>query len=194
MDFLPSKVIHNVEYSCWKPQCIGKIESNKILVFTKVCLAEFFLSGNLQKFIHAKLKNFANFWPHKTFYSITVQISKLVNLNSIFFWEFSMCVTYVKTFAGVPDHICSVCNRWTLLTFSQKSVSEMLMYQFINNLKYLIGCWISHDFTFKNVLIWFVISRTCELKMSFGFLFLYPVQQIFYKNMNIGKYYKYKYL
>ena len=88
MDFLPSKVIHNVEYSCWKPQCIGKIESNKILVFTKVCLAELFLSDNLQKFIHAKLKNFANFWPHKTFYSITVQISKLVNLNSIFLENF----------------------------------------------------------------------------------------------------------
>ena len=86
-----------------------------------------------------------------------------------FFWEFSMCVTYVKTFAGVPDHICSVCNRWTLLTFYQKSVSEMLMYQLANNLKYLIGCWISHDFTFKNVLTWFVISRTCELKMSFRF-------------------------
>ena len=88
MDFLPLKVIHDVKYSCWKPQFIGKIERNKILVFTKVCLAEFFLSGNLQKFIHAKLKNFANFWPHKTFYSITVQISKLVNLNSIFFENF----------------------------------------------------------------------------------------------------------
>ena len=130
----------------------------------------------------------------KTFYSITVQISKLVNLNSIFFWEFSLCVTYVKTFAGVPDHICTVCNRWTLLTFSQKSVSEMLMYQLANNLKYLIGCWISHDFTFKNVLIWFVISRTCELKMSFWFSLSLFSSANFYKNVNIGKYYKYKYL
>ena len=54
----------------------------------KVCLPEFLLSGNLQKFIYAKLKNFANFWPHKTFYSITVQISKLVDLNLIFFENF----------------------------------------------------------------------------------------------------------
>ena len=86
-----------------------------------------------------------------------------------FFWEFSMCVTYVKTFAGVPDHICSFCNCWTLLTSSQKSVSGMLMNQLANSLKYLIGCWISHDFTLKNVLTWFVISRTCEFKMSFRF-------------------------
>ena len=86
-----------------------------------------------------------------------------------FFWEFSMCVTYVKTFAGVPDHICSFCNCWTLLIFSQKSVSGMLMYQLANNLKYLIGCWISHDFTFKKVLTWFVIRRTCEFKRPFRF-------------------------
>ena len=94
MDFLPLKVIHDVKYSCWEPQFIGKIERNKILVFTKACLAEFFLSGKLQKLIHAKLKHFANFWPHKTFDSISAQISKLINLNSISFSEFSMCVTY----------------------------------------------------------------------------------------------------
>ena len=92
LDFLRLKVIHNVKYSCWKPQFIGKIERNKILVFTKVCLAESFLGDNLQKLIHAKLKNFANFWPHKTFYSITVQISKLVNLNSNFF-EIFLCTS-----------------------------------------------------------------------------------------------------
>ena len=86
-----------------------------------------------------------------------------------FFWEFSMCVTHVKTFAGVPDHICSFCNCCTLLTSPQKSVSGMLMYQLANSLKYLIGCWISHDFTLKNVLTWFVISRTCKFKMSFRF-------------------------
>ena len=101
----------------------------------------------------------------KTFYSITVQISKLVNLNSIF----SMCITYVKTFAGVPGHICSFCNCWTLSTFSQKSVCGMLMYQLANNLKYLTGCWMLHNFILKNVLTWFVISRTCEFKMSFRF-------------------------
>ena len=86
-----------------------------------------------------------------------------------FFWEFSICVLYVKTFAGVPDHVCSFCICWTLLTFSQKSVSGMLMFQLANNLKCLIGCWISHDFTLKSVLTWFVISRTCEFKMSFQF-------------------------
>ena len=53
LDFLSLKVIHNVKYSCWKPQFIGKIERNKIFVFTKVCVAEFSLIGNLQKFIHA---------------------------------------------------------------------------------------------------------------------------------------------
>ena len=161
MDFLPLKLIHNVKYSCSKSQFIVKIERNKILVFTKDCLAEFFLSGNWQKFIHAKLINFANFWPRKTFYSIT--------LNSIFFWEFSISVTYVKTFTGVPDHIRSFCNCWKLLIFSQKSVSGMLIYQFANKLKYLIGCWISHDFPLNNVLTWFVISRTYEFKMSFRF-------------------------
>ena len=86
-----------------------------------------------------------------------------------FFWEFSMWVRSVKTFAGVPDHIWLPCNCWTLLIFSQKSFSGMLMYQLANNLKCLIGCWISHDFTLKNVLTWFVISRTCEFKMSFRF-------------------------
>ena len=89
LDFLPLKVMHDVKYSCWKQQFIGKIERNKVLVFTKVCLTEYFLSGNFQKFIHAKLKNFANFWPCKTFCSIKVQISKLVNLNPIFFENFS---------------------------------------------------------------------------------------------------------
>ena len=98
LDFLPLKVIHDVKYSCWKLQFIGKIERNKILVFTKVCLAQFFLSGNLQKFIHAKLKNFANFWPHKTFYSITVQISKLINLNSNFFENFLCASRMSKLF------------------------------------------------------------------------------------------------
>ena len=88
LDFLPLKVIHGVKCSCLKPQSIGKIQRSKILVFTKVCLAESLLSGNLRKFIHAKLKNFANFRPHKTFYSITVQISKQVDLNSIFFENF----------------------------------------------------------------------------------------------------------
>ena len=67
-----------------------------------------------------------------------------------FFGEFSMCVTYVNTFAGVPDHIFWFCNCWTLLTFSQKSVNGMLMYQVANNLTYLIGCWIPDDFTLKN--------------------------------------------
>ena len=95
LDFLRLKVIHNVKYSCWKSQFIGKIERNKILVFTKVCLAESFLGDNLQKLIHAKLKNFVNFWPHKTFYSITVQISKLVNLNSIFF-EIFPCTSRIS--------------------------------------------------------------------------------------------------
>ena len=85
LDLLSLKVIHDVKYSCWRLQFIGKIERNKIYVFTKVFLAESFLSSNFQKFIHAKRKDFANFWPHKTFYSIAVQISKLVNLNSNFF-------------------------------------------------------------------------------------------------------------
>ena len=84
-------------------------------------------------------------------------------------WEFPMCVRYVKTFAGVPDYICWFCNCWALLTYSRKSISRMLMYQLANNLKYLISCWISHDFTLKNVLTWFVISRTCEFKMPFRF-------------------------
>ena len=88
LDFLPLKVIHGIKCSCLKPQSIGKMERSKILVFTKVCLAESFLICNLRKFIHAKLKNFANFWPHKTFYNITLQISKLVDLNSIFFENF----------------------------------------------------------------------------------------------------------
>ena len=74
LDFSPLKVIDDVKYSCWKTQFIGKIERNKILVFTKVYLAEFFISGNLQKFIHAKLKNCANLWPHKSFCNITVEI------------------------------------------------------------------------------------------------------------------------
>ena len=88
LDSLPLKVIHYKKYSYWKPQFIGKIERNKILVLTKVYLAQFFLSGNLQKFIHAELKDFANVWPHKTFYSIKVQISKLVKLNSNLFENF----------------------------------------------------------------------------------------------------------
>ena len=71
LDFLPLKVKHDIKYSCGKPQFIDKIDINNILVFTKVYLAEFFLSGNLQKFIHAKLKNFVNFWP-LTFDSMTV--------------------------------------------------------------------------------------------------------------------------
>ena len=96
LDFVPLKVIHDVKYSCWKPQFIGKIERNKILVFTKVCFAEFFLSSHFQKFTHAKLKNFANFWPHKTFYSITVQISKLLNLYSIFFENFPCASRMLK--------------------------------------------------------------------------------------------------
>ena len=95
LDFLPLKVIHDVKYSCWKLQFLGKIERNKTLVFTKICLAEFFRSSNLQKFIHAKLKNFASFWPPKTFYSITVQISKLVNLNSNFFENFP-CASHMS--------------------------------------------------------------------------------------------------
>ena len=66
LDFLPLKVMHNIKYSCSKPQFIGKIESNKILVFTKICLIEIFLSG----------------------YSITVPISKLVNLKLNFFENF----------------------------------------------------------------------------------------------------------
>ena len=66
--------MHEVKYSCWKPQFIGKIERIKILAFTKVCLTEFFFCDNLQKFIYAKLKNFANFLPHETFYSNAVQI------------------------------------------------------------------------------------------------------------------------
>ena len=65
------------------------LKKNKILVLTKVFLAEIFFSGNLQKFIHSKRKNFENFWPQETFYSITLQISKLVNLNSNFFENLS---------------------------------------------------------------------------------------------------------
>ena len=96
LDFLPFKVIHDIKYSYWKPQFIGKIERNKILVLTKVCLTEFFLSGNLQKFIHAMVKYFAKFWSFKTFYSITVQISKLVNLNSNFFENFPCALRMPK--------------------------------------------------------------------------------------------------
>ena len=59
LDFLPLKVTHDIKYSCWKPQYIGNIERNKILVFTKVFLAEFVLSGNLQ--ISFMQKYFANF-------------------------------------------------------------------------------------------------------------------------------------
>ena len=88
LDFLPLKVIYDMKHSCWKPQFIAKIERCNFLVFTKVLLAELFLSGNLQKFIHAKLQNFANLQPHKTFYSITVEISKLINLNLNFFENF----------------------------------------------------------------------------------------------------------
>ena len=119
-----------------------------------------FASQNFSLMAICKSSSMQNFLKY---YSTNFKTSKS---EFKFFWEFSMCVTYVKTFAGVPDHICSVCNRWT---FYQKSVSEMLMYQLANNLKYLIGCWISHDFTLKNVLTWFVISRTCEFKMSFRF-------------------------
>ena len=43
LDFLPLKVIHGVKYSCLKSQFIGKVERSRILVFTKVCLAESFL-------------------------------------------------------------------------------------------------------------------------------------------------------
>ena len=60
-DFLPLKVIHDVKCSCWKLQLIRKIERNETLVFTKVCDAEYFLSDNLQNFIHSKLKNLTNF-------------------------------------------------------------------------------------------------------------------------------------
>ena len=28
LDFVPLKVIHDVKYSCWKPQFIGKTEKN----------------------------------------------------------------------------------------------------------------------------------------------------------------------
>ena len=158
LDFLPLKVIHDVKYSCWRPQFFGKTERNKILVFTKVSLTGFFLSCNFLKFILVfGLTN------------STVQISKLEKSEFKFSWEFSMCVMYVKTFAGVPDHICSFCNCWTLLTFSQISVGVILMYQLANTIKHLTGCWISHDFTFKNVFIWFVISRTCEFRLSFRF-------------------------
>ena len=122
-----------------------------------------FASQNFSLMAICKSSSMQNFLKY---YSTNFKTSKS---EFKFFWEFSVCVTYVKTFSGVPDHICSFCNCWTLLTFSQKSVSGMLMYQLANNLKYLIGCWISHNFTFKNVLTWFVISRTCELKMSFRF-------------------------
>ena len=141
------------------------------MVFKKVCLAEFYLSSNSKKFIHVKLKTFANFWPQKSWYGIRVKTGKS-EFN--FFWEFSMCAMYVKTFAVAPDHIHSFCNCWTLLTFSQKSVSEILMYQLANDLKYLIGCWISHGFTLKMFLHDLLFLS-----------FLYPFQQIFFK--------KYKY-
>ena len=155
MAFLPIKVIHDVKYSRWKPQFVGKIERNKNLVFTKLCLAKFFLIGNLQKFIHVQLKKFANFWPRKTFYSITAQISKLTNLNSIVIENFP-CPSRMSKFLQVyliihviDDRLVMFCNWWTLLTFSQKSVSGMIMYRLANNLNYLIGCWISHGFTLK---------------------------------------------
>ena len=183
MDFSPLKVIHGIKYSCWKPQVIGKIERNKILVFMKVCLPEFLLSGKLQKFVYAKLKNFCKFLASQNFLLYYSTNFKTGKSEFNFFWEISMCITYVKTFAVVPDHICSFCNGWTLLTFSQKSVSRMLMYQLVNNLKYLIGCWISQDFTWKNVLTWFVlVNSRCRVS------FLFPFQQIFYKDVNIDKY------
>ena len=122
-----------------------------------------FASQNFSLMAICKSSSMQNFLKY---YSTNFKTSKS---EFKFFWEFSMCVTYVKTFSGAPDHICSFCNCWTLLTFSQKSFSGMLMYQLANNLKYLIGCWISHNFTLKNVLTWFVISRTCEFKMSFRF-------------------------
>ena len=104
------------------------------------------------------------------YYNTNFKTSKSKSIFFFFFFlEFAMCVKYVKAFAGVPDHICSFCSCWTLLTFFQKPVSGMLMYQLANNLKYLTGCWISHDFTFKNILTWFFISRTCGFKMSFRF-------------------------
>ena len=77
LDFLPLKVIHDVKYSCWRPQFFGKTERNKILVFTKVSLTGFFLSCNFLKFILVfGLTN------------STVQISKLKNLNSNFLENF----------------------------------------------------------------------------------------------------------
>ena len=138
------------------------------MVFTKVCLSEFFLSGNLQIFGLTRLSTALQY--------------KFQNGKSEFnfFWEFWMWVTYIKTFAGAPDHICSFCNFWTLLTFSQKPVSGMLIYQLAINLKYMIGCWISHNFTFKNVLTWFVISKTCEFKMSFRF----PLSFIYFSKLS----------
>ena len=66
LDFLPLKGMHDIKYSCSKPQFIGKIGRNKVLVFAKVCLEDIFLSG----------------------YSITVPISKLVNLKLNFFENF----------------------------------------------------------------------------------------------------------
>ena len=105
-----------------------------------------FFSGNLQKFIQGKRKIFSSFWPHKTFYSITVQLPKLVNLNSNFFENFPCPSRMSKLLQVFLHHIYLFCNCWTLFTFSQKSVCGMLMYQVANNLKYLIGCWISHGF------------------------------------------------
>ena len=98
LDFLPLKVIYDAKYSCWEPQFIDKIKRNKDLVFTKDCLPELYPSSNLQKFIHAKLKTFAKFWPYKTFYSIIVQVSKLVNLNSIVFIDFLCASCMSKLF------------------------------------------------------------------------------------------------
>ena len=117
MDFLPLRVTHDVKYSCWKPQYIGNIERNKILVFTKVFLAEFVLSGNLQNFIHAKI--FCKFLTLQNFlqyYSTNFKTGKS-ELIFFFFGEFLNCLTYVKTFVGVPDYICLFYNCWTLLTF-----------------------------------------------------------------------------
>ena len=139
------------------------------MVFTKVSLTEIFLSGNFQMFFHAELTNFANFWPLQNFLQYFSTNSKTGKTEFKFFWDFSMCTTYVKTFASIPDDTCSFCNCWTQLTFSQKFVSRMLMYQLANNLKYVIGCWISYDFLLKNVLTWFFIGRTCEFKIWYRF-------------------------
>ena len=92
LDFLPLKVIHDVKYSCQKPEFTGKIEINKIMVFTNVCLAEFFLSGNLQKFIHAKLK-ICKFFVSQNFlqyYSTNIKTGKS---ELIFFFENFPCAS-----------------------------------------------------------------------------------------------------